>query len=84
MARHQRGPVLARYRPCPHPPDPATRLRGLQDLVALAVPAIVLTTKRAWSMTEAAYARGFESPHRRSFHRLRFRRRDWLLMLGRC
>jgi energy-coupling factor transport system permease protein len=51
-----------------------------RDLVALTVPAIVLTTKRAWAMTEAAYARGFDSPHRRSFRRLHMKRLDWLLL----
>ena len=59
-----------------------TRLRGLRQLVALAVPAIVLTTKRAWAMTEAAYARGFDSPHRRPYRELRFRPLDWLLLGG--
>lgn len=52
------------------------------DLVALTVPAIVLTTKRAWAMTEAAYARGFDSPHRRPFHQLAMNRLDWLLLIG--
>jgi len=52
----------------------------LRDMVALAVPAIALTTKRAWAMTEAAYARGFDSPHRRPYHRLAWRSLDaWLL-----
>ncbi len=52
------------------------------DLVALTVPAIVLTTKRAWSITESAYARGFDLPHRRPFHQLKFARFDWLLLGG--
>ena len=52
------------------------------DLVALAVPAIVLTTKRAWAMTEAAYARGFDSPHRRPFRQLSMSWLDWLLLAG--
>jgi energy-coupling factor transport system permease protein len=55
----------------------ATRTR---ELVALTVPAIVLTTKRAWAMTEAAYARGFDSPRRSSFRRLQMHRLDWLLL----
>lgn len=59
-----------------------SRLKGLGNLVALAVPAIVLTTRRAWSMTEAAYARGFEAPHRRPYLQLRFQRLDWLLVIG--
>jgi len=50
------------------------------DLVALAVPAIVMTTKRAWAMTEAAYARGFDSPHRRPWRDLAMQRLDWLLL----
>jgi len=52
------------------------------DLVALTVPAIVLTTKRAWAISEAAYARGFDSPHRSSFHTLEFSRLDFLLLVG--
>lgn len=36
----------------------------LADAVALVVPAIVLATQRAWSLTEAAVMRGLESPHR--------------------
>jgi len=39
----------------------------LKDWVALTMPAIVLTTRRAWSITEAACARGFDSPHRRPY-----------------
>ncbi|MGD2040317.1 MAG: energy-coupling factor transporter transmembrane component T, partial [Anaerolineae bacterium] len=54
----------------------------LKDLVALAVPAIVMTTKRAWAMTEAAYARGFDSPHRRPFRRLSMGWLDWILLLA--
>ena len=56
----------------------------VRQLVVLVVPAIVLTTKRAWTMTEAAHARGFDSPHRRPFHQLTMQRRDWLFlgMLG--
>jgi energy-coupling factor transporter transmembrane protein EcfT len=50
--------------------------------VSLTVPAIVLTTKRAWAITEAAYARGFDSPHRTSYHTLKFSRLDGFLMVG--
>jgi energy-coupling factor transporter transmembrane protein EcfT len=63
---------------------PATGWRDLprrvRDLVALAVPAVVLTTKRAWAMTEAAYARGFDSPRRRPYRHLAMRWLDWLLL----
>jgi energy-coupling factor transporter transmembrane protein EcfT len=52
----------------------------VRELVALGVPAIVMTAKRAWAMTEAAYARGFDSPHRRPYHRLAMGRLDWLLL----
>jgi len=52
------------------------------DLVSLTVPAIVLTTKRAWAITEASYARGFDSPHRTSYHTLAFSRLDAVLMAG--
>jgi energy-coupling factor transport system permease protein len=53
----------------------------VRDLVALAVPAIVLTTKRAWAMTEAAYARGFDSPHRRPYRQLALGWLDGLLLV---
>jgi energy-coupling factor transporter transmembrane protein EcfT len=57
-------------------------LDRIGDLVALAVPAIVLTTKHAWAMTEAAYARGFDSPNRRPFQQLAMSWLDWLLLAG--
>jgi energy-coupling factor transport system permease protein len=57
-------------------------VHGVRDLVALAVPAIVLTTKRAWAMTEAAYARGFDSPHRRPYRALTMGWLDWALLAG--
>jgi energy-coupling factor transport system permease protein len=53
----------------------------LHNLVALTVPAIVMTTKRAWTMTEAAYARGFDSPRRQPYHRLAMGRLDWVLLV---
>jgi energy-coupling factor transporter transmembrane protein EcfT len=55
-------------------------LRQVSDLVALTVPAVVLTTKRAWSITEAAYARGFDSPRRASYRKLRLRGLDYFAM----
>jgi energy-coupling factor transport system permease protein len=57
-------------------------LSQVGNLVSLTVPAIVLTTKRAWAITEAAYARGFDSPHRTSYHTLTFSRLDAILTLG--
>jgi len=57
--------------------------RGLrtqvQQYVAFTVPAVVLTTRRAWNATEAAYARGFDSPHRAPFRSLQFIPLDYLL-----
>jgi energy-coupling factor transporter transmembrane protein EcfT len=52
------------------------------DMVALTVPVVVLTTKRAWAMTESAYARGFDSPNRRPFRALVMNRLDWMLLTG--
>lgn len=64
---------------------PARGWRGLpqaaRDLVALSVPAVVMTAHQAWSLTEAAYARGFDSPARRPYRRLHMNRTDWLLTL---
>lgn len=57
-------------------------ITNVGDLISLTVPAIVLTTKRAWAITEASYARGFDSPHRVSYHSLSFTRLDLLLMTG--
>jgi energy-coupling factor transport system permease protein len=54
----------------------------LNSLVALGVPAIVLTVKRAWTFTEAAYTRGFDSPQRRPYRQLVMNRVDWVLSLG--
>jgi energy-coupling factor transporter transmembrane protein EcfT len=65
---------------------PTTGWRNLggrvRDMVALAVPAITLTTKRAWALTEAAYARGFDSPHRWPYRRLAWRPFDGWLLAG--
>jgi energy-coupling factor transporter transmembrane protein EcfT len=52
----------------------------VRDGVAMTVPAIVLTVRRAWAMTEAACARGFDSPHRRPYRQLAMQWRDWLLL----
>jgi len=51
-------------------------------MVSLAVPAVVLTARRAWAMTEAAYARGFDSPHRRPYRHLAMGWLDWVLLAG--
>lgn len=65
---------------------PPAGWRGLgawvRDLVSLSVPAIVMTTRRAWAVTEAAYARGFDSPHRRPYRQLSMGRLDWILLAG--
>jgi energy-coupling factor transporter ATP-binding protein EcfA2/energy-coupling factor transporter transmembrane protein EcfT len=52
----------------------------VRDLVALTVPAVVLTVKRSWAMTEAAYARGFDSPRWRPCRRLVLKGLDWILL----
>ena len=54
----------------------------VQDLISLTVPAIVLATKRAWATTEAAYARGFDTPHRRPYRQLVMKPTDWLFLLA--
>lgn len=55
-------------------------LTQLGDWVALSVPAVMMTTRRAWAMTEAAYARGFDSPHRRPYRHLTLTWLDWGLL----
>jgi energy-coupling factor transporter transmembrane protein EcfT len=66
--------------------EPPTGLRRIKDqfhnFLALSVPAVVLTTKRAWAVTEAAYARGFDSPKRRPSRKLRMKLLDWALLLA--
>lgn len=65
------------------PPAGWRKLRqNVADMIALSVPAIVLVTKRAWSMTEAAYARGFDAPHRRPYRQLTLKPLDWALLGG--
>jgi len=54
----------------------------LSDLVALGVPAIVLTVKQAWTFTEAAYTRGFDSPHRQPYRQLVMQPWDRALSIG--
>jgi energy-coupling factor transport system permease protein len=54
----------------------------LADWVALTVPAVVLTTRRAWSLTEAAHARGLGSPHRRPVRPLRLSASDVAVVAG--
>jgi energy-coupling factor transporter transmembrane protein EcfT len=53
-----------------------------RNMVSLTVPAVVLTARRAWSMTEAAYARGFESPRRRAYRRLSMKAIDYCILTG--
>jgi len=56
-------------------------VKQVSDLVALTVPAIVLTTRRAWAITESAYARGFDSPKRVSFYQLHMQWLDWIFLI---
>lgn len=65
-----------------------TDTRGIRALfsqgkewVALTVPAVVLATRRAWAITEAAYGRGFDSPHRRPFLELKMKVIDGSVIL---
>ncbi len=53
-----------------------------RELVSLTVPAVVLTTRRAWAITEAAYARGFDSLRRRPYHVLVLHLRDWAMIMA--
>ena len=50
-------------------------------LIALGVPAIVLTVKRAWMLTESAHTRGFDSPRRYSYRTLIMKPLDWTVVL---
>jgi len=52
----------------------------VREMVSLTVPSIVLAVQRAWAMTEAACARGLESPHRRPYGQLNMGRLDWVLL----
>ncbi len=54
----------------------------LEELIALTVPAVVLTTRRAWAITEAACARGFDAPHRKPYRDISMRWEDYLMMSG--
>lgn len=54
--------------------------RRVGDWVALTIPAVVLTTRRAWAVTESAHARGFDSPKRTPYRQLAMRPADWLVI----
>lgn len=54
----------------------------LGDAVALVVPAVVLMAQRAWSVTEAAAARGFDAPVARPCVDRRLASLDRLLLAG--
>ena len=56
--------------------------RRLGDAVALVVPAVVLVAQRAWQVTEAAAARGFDAPVRRPSVGPRLASLDHLLLAG--
>ena len=56
--------------------------QNLGHAAALVVPAIVLAVQRAWAISEAAAARGFESPLRRPYQVLRLRPVDHALLLA--
>jgi energy-coupling factor transport system permease protein len=55
--------------------------RMVGGVVALVVPAVVLTVKRAWLLTESAHTRGFDSPRRCSCRRLIMKPIDWTVLL---
>lgn len=56
-------------------------LQNLRQFIAFTVPAVVLTTRRAWALTESAYARGFDSPLRKPFVTLNFTIRDSVVLI---
>ncbi len=56
-------------------------IKQVKDLIALTVPAIVLTTRRAWAITEAAYSRGFDSPNRLSYYEIHMKWTDWFFIV---
>jgi energy-coupling factor transporter transmembrane protein EcfT len=64
--------------------DGATRFgpRRVAYLVPLVVPAIVLATRRAWSLNEAAAMRGFGAPKRRPHRRPSLGALDYGLLGG--
>lgn len=58
------------------------RRADLTSAAALVVPAIVLAAQRAWSISEAAAARGFESPLRQPYRALRLGALDHALLVA--
>jgi energy-coupling factor transporter transmembrane protein EcfT len=57
------------------------RKADLARVAALVVPAVVLAAQRAWAISEAAAARGFESPQRRAYRILRLGTLDHALLV---
>ncbi len=58
------------------------RREDLTRVAALVVPAVVLAAQRAWSISESAAARGFESPLRRPYAALRLGTLDWAFLVA--
>lgn len=52
-------------------------IRRVGDWIGLTIPAVVLTTRRAWAVTESAYARGFDSPKRLPYQQITMQPVDW-------
>ena len=58
-----------------------TLFQNIGDMIALMVPAIVLTTRRAWAITESAYTRGFDSPQRIPYNQISMTWLDWITVI---
>jgi len=56
--------------------------KRMTEWTALAIPAIVLATKRAWLLTEAAHSRGLGYASPTQYRELRMTWRDWALIAG--
>lgn len=56
--------------------SPKALLAWARSSAGLLVPVFVMTTRRAWEITEAASARGFDSPDRSVRRKLRFKATD--------
>jgi len=54
----------------------------LQGLLPFIIPVIVLTVKRAWNLTEAAYLRGIDAPFEAAVPSLCLQKRDYAFLLN--
>ncbi|MFW9845884.1 MAG: energy-coupling factor transporter transmembrane component T family protein, partial [Candidatus Thorarchaeota archaeon] len=62
--------------------DKGNLLKRIRNIVPIIVPLIIVSIRRALSVAESMESRGFGASESRTYmERLRFRRRDWIVVI---